>query len=105
GQVPAPLPALVPTPGLPVPGGALTAPVPGEVPTPIGGLHLPAPVQVPVPLQPGMAMQPGTVPQPGVALQPGVPLQPELAPGLAPANGEQFGPVTATAPMAPGAAR
>ncbi|MGO9510663.1 MAG: hypothetical protein ACLPXZ_26270 [Mycobacterium sp.] len=87
GQVPAPLPALVPTPGLPVPGGALTAPVPGEVPTPIGGLHLPAPVQVPVPLQPGMALQPG------------------LAPGLAPANGEQFGPVTATAPMAPGAAR
>lgn len=78
GQAAGQVPGMVPMPGPPVPGGPMRAPMPAEAPAPVGA----APVGAPAP---ALAEVP-------VRLQPGVP--------LAPANGEQFGPVTATAPGA-----
>jgi hypothetical protein len=86
----------LPMPGLPAPGGQATAPVPAEVPIPVGGLPLsvpapaPLPAEVSVPVQPGRAPQ---APQAGVPVLPGLP-GPQAAPALAP-------PAAAT----PGAAR
>lgn len=105
--LPAPgLPAQgLPTPGLPIPaqGGPVTAPVPAEVPIPVGGLPVavpavPAPAEVPVLVQPGGAPQ---GPLAGVPVLPGLP-GPQAAPALAPNNGLQFAPPAAATP---GAAR
>ena len=96
-----------PTPGLPTPTGPAQAPVPAEVPIPMGGLPIPAPatvsapaplpVEVPVPLRPGTAAQAPQAPQAGVPVLPGA-TPPQQA---VPANGEQFGPLTAATPGAP----
>jgi hypothetical protein len=87
GAVAGQVPGVMPTPGLPAPGGPVTAPVPAEVPIPVGGLPVPVPTQVPAPLT-------AEVP---------VPLQPGMAPEAPQAaNGEQFGPPTVTTPGAPG---
>jgi hypothetical protein len=75
GPVAGQLPGMVPTPGLPGPAAPVTAPVPAEIPIPVGGLPVPAPTQLP-------------------ALP--------AAPPLALNNGEQFGPPTFSTP---GAAR
>ncbi len=84
----------LPLPGLPAPAVQATAPVPAEVPIPVGGLPpsapAPLPAEVSVPVQPDRAPQ---APQAGVPVLPGVP-GPQAAPALAP-------PVVAT----PGAAR
>ena len=94
----------LPTPGLPMPaqGGQATAPVPAEVPIPVGGLPLevpaPLPAEVPVPVQAGRAPQ-GV--QAGVPVLPGLP-GPQAAPVLPPNNGLQFAPPAAATP---GAAR
>jgi hypothetical protein len=103
GQVPAvpgvvPVPVPVPVPGQ-VPGVPGVAQVPGQVPAPV-------PAEVPAPLQAGAA--PPVVAAPGVPLAPVAPVlapQPTAAPAPVPANGEQFGPVTTTVPLAPGAPR
>jgi len=58
GQVVGQVPGTMQMPGLPAPAGPVTAPVPAEVPVPIGGL----PVPVPAPPQPA-------VPQPAGALR------------------------------------
>ena len=63
GPVTGQLPGVLPAPGLPAPAGPAVAPVPAEVPIPVGGLPIPVPArvpaplpaEVPVPLQPGMA--------------------------------------------------
>jgi hypothetical protein len=102
-------PVVMPTPGLPAPAAPAPAPMPAEMPIPVGGLPVPAPAQLPaplpaeapVPLQPGMAApQAPQAPHAGVPVLPGPPApapQPEVSqPG--PANGEQFGPLTATTP-------
>ncbi|MCV7050514.1 hypothetical protein H7H82_07875 [Mycobacterium heidelbergense] len=81
GALTAPSPVVLPTPGLPAPAGPAPAPMPAEVPIPLGGLPVPAPGGVPAPL-------PAEVPVP-------------VRPGAA-ANGEQFGPLTAATPGAPG---
>ncbi|KLO37269.1 membrane protein [Mycobacterium nebraskense] len=73
GQAPTALPA----PGLPAPAGPILAPVPAEVPIPLGGLPIPPPGQVPAPL-------PAEVP---------VPVQRGIAPAA---------PVLAPQPVAPG---
>ncbi|XVL47107.1 hypothetical protein ABFA25_07840 [Mycobacterium lepromatosis] len=71
------VPELMPTPGLSIPSGAMRVPVPA-----------PAPEEVPVRLQPELMPPAATGPAISISTTP-VP---------APANGEQFGPVTATAP-------
>jgi hypothetical protein len=102
---------VVPTPGLPAPAAPASPPVPAEVPIPMGGLPIPAPAQVPaplpaevpVPVQPGMAVQAPEAAQTPQAPQAGVPVvpgPPVPQPG-APADGEQFGPLTAATPGAP----
>jgi cell division protein FtsB len=94
----------LPTPGLPMPaqGGQVTAPVPAEVPIPVGGLPLavpvPLPAEVPVPVQPGRAPQGVGA---GVPVLPGLP-GPQAAPAPTPNNGIQFAP---PAVATPGAAR
>jgi hypothetical protein len=93
-----PAPGL-PMPGLPAPGALASAPVPAEVPIPIGGLPIPAPVAAPLPAEVPVPVQPGGGPQAGASVLPGLP-GPVAAP--APANGAPFGPPAATAP---GAAR
>jgi hypothetical protein len=109
GQVPGQVPGMMPTPGLPDPGGRVPARGPAEVPAPVGGLPVLVPAQVPapalaevlVPLQPEIGSQ---APQAVVPLTPGnsvhAPAPQPAAPGLAPANGEQFGPVAVPAPGA-----
>jgi hypothetical protein len=91
GPVAGQFPGVLPMPGLPAPAGPATAPVPAEVPIPVGGLPVLAPAQVPAPL-------PAQVPVP---LQPGMALQAIQAPALPPNNGEQFGPQTVSTPGAP----
>jgi hypothetical protein len=76
-----PLPG-VPAPGLPAPAGPVLAPLPAEVPIPLGGLPIPPPGQVPAPLpaEVPVPVQRGTataVPQP---VAPVVPAAPVLAP-------------------------
>ncbi|GLE50448.1 hypothetical protein ATCCBAA256_00420 [Mycobacterium montefiorense] len=95
----------LPTPGLPMPAqaGPAIAPVPAEVPIPVGGLPLavpaaPVPAEIPVPVQPGMAPQSS---QAGVPVLPSL-TGPQAAPALAPNNGPQFAPPAAAMP---GAAR
>ena len=103
GPVTGQLPGVLPAPGLPEPAGPAVAPVPAEVPIPVGGLPIPVPArvpaplpaEVPVPLQPGMAAAGPQAPVPGV------PAPPVLAPAPQPANGEQFGPATVATPGAP----
>jgi hypothetical protein len=77
GPVGAQVPGLAPAPGLPVPGATTPAAGPAELPVPVGGL--------PVPPVPGAASVHAPPPLPG-------------APAPAPGNGEQVGPVAATAP-------
>jgi hypothetical protein len=91
--------AVIPMPGLPAPAGPATAPVPAEVPIPVGGLPVPppAPVPAPLPAEVPVPVQPRTGPAAPQAVLPVVP----GAPALAPAGGEQFGPATATTPGAP----
>jgi hypothetical protein len=113
-------PGLTPLPGLPAPGGTEHLQGPIEVPAPLGEQAIPmpgpvaapAPVPAPAPLHAGTT--PGAVPAPQaplpvlVAPAPPVdahasqPAAPVLvpAPQAAPGNGEQFGPVTSTAPVA-----
>jgi hypothetical protein len=81
GPVTGRVPGVLPTPGLPAPGGPAPAPAPGEVPVPVGGL-------------PALATPQAVVPQAGVPTVPGAPV-----PG--PANGEQFGPLNVATPGAP----
>lgn len=92
------LPGPVPIPGAP---GPMPAP-------PLGAVPSPAPAENPVPLQVGAA-PPAGLPGPApVAATPGLSggSQPMVAPPApVPANGEQFGPVTAPVPTAPGAPR
>jgi hypothetical protein len=86
----------LPMPGLPAPGDQATAPVPAEVPIPVGGLPLSVPAPAPLPAEVSVPVQPGRTPQApqaGVPVLPGLP-GPQAAPALAP-------PVVAT----PGAAR
>ena len=75
GQLVGQVPGMVQLPGLPAPAAPVTAPVPAEVPIPIGGLPVPLPGQpgqVPAPLAaPLPAEVPVRVPQPGVPLSPG----------------------------------
>ncbi len=90
GRAPGVAPAL-PTPGLPMPAGPATAPVPAEVPIPLGGLPIPAPGQMPAPL-------PAEIPVPLQLGRPAAPAQP--AAPAAPANGLP-GPVAGAPPGAP----
>jgi len=101
---------VLPTPGMPTPAGPALAPVPAEVPIPMGGLPAPAPMpaplpaEVPVPVRPGPAAQAPQVPQVPQSLQApqaGVPLLPGATPQQPPANGGQFGPLIAATPGAP----
>lgn len=92
---------IVPLPGLPGPAAPATTPGPAEVPIPLGGLPVapvpapaPLPAEVPVPVRPGVAP---AAPQAVAPVVPGVLAQPGV-----PANGGQFGPLTAATP---GAAR
>ncbi|MCV7340246.1 hypothetical protein [Mycobacterium haemophilum] len=55
GQAAGQVPGLTPTPGLPVPGGVMHAPVPAELPAPV-------PAEVPVRLQPGVVPPAATAP-------------------------------------------
>jgi hypothetical protein len=83
GQIVGQVPGTMQLPGLPAPAAPVTAPVPAEVPIPMGGLPVPPPgqvsaplaaplpVEVPVPVLPAPVLAPA--PQPG-APQPGVPL-------------------------------
>jgi cell division protein FtsB len=87
GPLTGPVPGLMPMPGLPAPAGPVTAPVPAEVPIPLGGLPAPAPVLAPAPA-PAV---------PTDAVHAPVPQPAGVVPST-PANGEQFGPVTVTAP-------
>jgi hypothetical protein len=86
GSVAGQAPGVLPTPGLPAPGlsrpvAPAPAQVPAEVPIPVGGLP---------------------VPQAGVPLAPGAPTPaPPAVPQQGPANGEQFGPLTASTPGVP----
>jgi hypothetical protein len=89
----APTPGL-PLPGLPAPAGPVRAPVPAEVPIPLGGLPIPAPGQVPAPLPPEVPV-PLQLGRPAAAPQAGVPAVPGPA-----IDGGQIGPVAA-----PGAPR
>ena len=82
----APVPGFTPAPGLPVPGITAPATGPAEVPVPLGGLPVPVAIP-PVPPVPGAASVHAPPPLPGAAVP-------------APGNGEQFGPVAATAPGA-----
>jgi hypothetical protein len=67
-----PAPGL-PMPGLPAPGALASAPVPAEVPIPIGGLPIPAPVAAPLPAEVPVPVQPGGAPfGPPAATAPGV---------------------------------
>ena len=74
GQVVGPLPGTVQMPGLPAPAAPVTAPVPAEVPIPIGGLPVPAPGQIPAPLPAEVPVPVLRAPVPAPAPQPGVPL-------------------------------
>jgi hypothetical protein len=102
GQFPGPMPL----PGLPAPAEASPAPGPAEVRIPLGGLPIPAPAPVPAPLpaEVPVPVRPGMVPPQALqSPQAGVPVVP-LAPApqpAAPANGEQFGPLTVAAPGVP----
>ncbi|WAJ43061.1 hypothetical protein OK015_17670 [Mycobacterium sp. Aquia_216] len=87
----------LPTPGLPAPAGPATAPVPAEVPIPVGGLPLSVPAPAPLPAEVPVPVQPGGAPQGGVPVLPGLPL-PQGAPALAPTNGAQFAPPGAVPP-------
>lgn len=102
GPVTGQVPGVLPRPGLPAPAQPAPAPVPAEVPIPLGGL--PVPVPAPLPAEVPVPVQPGTAPaatQPAAPLVPGVPaLAPGPQPGV-PANGEQFGPLSAATPGAP----
>jgi hypothetical protein len=77
GQLVGPVPGTMQMPGLPAPAAPVTAPVPAEVPIPIGGLPVPLPGQVPAPLPaevPVPVLQApllAPVPQPGVPLPAG----------------------------------
>ncbi|KAA1250370.1 hypothetical protein F0Q45_09980 [Mycobacterium simiae] len=107
------LPGQLPGPPGPVPlPGQLQLPVPAQLPVP-GSV----PAEVPLPLSAG-ALPPAVAAAPGVALAPALPAAPTIPaapvapvpPGLGPVlqptpaptvNGEQFGPLTLTAPGAP----
>jgi hypothetical protein len=98
-------PALMPLPGLPAPAAPAVAPVPAEVPIPIGGLPVPAqlpaplPPEVPIPVQRGGAP---IAPWVGGPLIPGASVLPPAAPGFAPNSGQLPVPPAAATP---GAAR
>jgi hypothetical protein len=96
GQVAGQVPGTTPAPGLPVPGGRTPAAGPAEVPAPVGGLPVPVPAPVPSPIHAGVVPVPL---QPGASVH--APAPQPAAPGPAPGNGEQFGPVAVTAPGAP----
>ncbi len=86
GQLPGvPTAPGVPLPGLPAPAGPALAPVPAEVPIPLGGLPIPPPGQVPAPLpaEVPVPVQRGTAPAVPQGVAPVVPVVP-AAPVLAP---------------------
>jgi hypothetical protein len=95
-------PLVMPTPGLPAPAAPGRAPGPAEVPIPVGGLPVPAPAQAPLPAEVPIPVQPGMVaaqaPHPGVPVLPGPPASAPRVSPPGPADGEQFGPLTATTP-------
>jgi cell division protein FtsB len=99
GPVTGQIPGVMPMPGLPAPTGPATAPAPAEVPIPLGGLPVPVPTPAPAPLpaEVPVPVQPGAGARAPQAVVPVVP----VAPALAPASGEQFGPPTFTTPGAP----
>ncbi|MGD1282642.1 hypothetical protein ACKUUI_17880 [Mycobacterium seoulense] len=85
GQAPGALPAPgAPVPGLPAPSpGPALAPVPAEVPIPLGGLPIPPPGQVPAPLPaevPVPVQRAPAVPQGIVPVAPVAPVAPVLVP-------------------------
>ncbi|OBG29338.1 hypothetical protein [Mycobacterium sp. 852002-51057_SCH5723018] len=78
------LPVLLPTPGLPAPAAPEHAPMPAEVPIPLGGLPVPLPGQLPAPLpaEVPIPVRPGLAPAvPQQAVVPGVPVAPGPVPG------------------------
>jgi hypothetical protein len=91
-----PMPGL-PMPGLPAPTGPAAAPVPAEVPIPVGGLPLSVPAPAPLPTEVSGPVQPGRAPQAGVPVVPGLP-GPQAAPAFAPTNGAPFAPPGAALP-------
>ena len=83
GEAPGALPLPgVPAPGLPAPAGPALAPLPAEVPIPLGGLPIPPPGQVPAPLpaEVPVPVQRGTAPAVPQLVAPVVPAAPVLAP-------------------------
>jgi cell division protein FtsB len=107
GQVAGQVPGTMPIPGLPAPVAPVIAPVPAEVPIPMGGLPLPVPGQIPPPLpaEVPVPVQRGMVPQAPQGVVPAFPGAPVLAPVPQPAvpqpvppNGGQFGPATGATP-------
>jgi GLTT repeat (6 copies) len=91
----------LPMPGLPAPAGPAIAPMPAEVPIPVGGLPLSVPAPAPLPAEVPVPVQPGRAPQAAVPVVPGAP-GPQGAAALAPTNGAQFVPPGA---LLPGPAR
>ncbi|BBY20030.1 hypothetical protein [Mycobacterium stomatepiae] len=92
-----PTPGL-PMPGLPAPGGPAAAPVPAEVPIPVGGLPLSVRQPAPLPAEVSVPVQAGRAPQAGVPVVPGLPGPQVAAPAFAPSNGAPFAPPGAALP-------
>ncbi len=106
GQPTGPVAGGIPMPGLPAPGGDVHAQGPAEVPAPVGGLPtpVPGPTSGPASIHTDMLVPPQNTPPAQRAQVPAGPGDPIIAlvpQPAAPAGGEQFGPVTVTAPGAP----
>ncbi len=109
GQPTGPVAGGLPMPGMPAPGGNVHGQGPAEVPAPVGGLPVPVPAPTSGPASihtdvvppqntlPAQRAQVPTTPLDPIAAL--VPQPPAVPP--APAAGEQFGPVTVTAPGIP----
>jgi hypothetical protein len=74
GQIVGQVPGTMQLPGLPAPAAPVTAPVPAEVPIPIGGLPIPLPGQVPAPLPAEVPVPVLRAPVLAPVPQPGLPL-------------------------------